>query len=156
MKTFLGRLVRGTFAVAFLAAFSITGAFAAGTVVSVKGEARSLVNPSTHGPIVQGNRLLSGMTVITAAGGQVVIRFDDGQQVVGNENTEFRITDYRYKEAEPTRDRSIFDLIKGGLRVVTGAIGKRNQSAFQVRTPQATIGIRGTDFMLVLVNPAYI
>jgi hypothetical protein len=45
---------------------------------------------------------------------------------------------------------------KGALRIITGALGKRSASAFALRTPQATIGIRGTDFMVALVNPAYV
>jgi hypothetical protein len=32
---------------------------------------------------------------------------------------------------------------------------QRNPKSYQIRTPQATIGIRGTDFMLAVVNPLY-
>src|SRR5207302_8440389 len=50
----------------------------------------------------------------------------------------------------------VFDLIKGALRMVSGAIVARNREAVALRTPQATIGIHGTDFMVALVNPAYV
>jgi len=32
----------------------------------------------------------------------------------------------------------------------------RNRQVVALRTPQATIGIRGTDFMVALVNPVYV
>jgi hypothetical protein len=40
----------------------------------------------------------------------------------------------------------VFNLLKGGFRAVTGAIGKRNHSSVTYKTAVATIGIRGTDF----------
>jgi hypothetical protein len=86
----------------------------------------------------------------------VILRFDDGQQVVLNQNTEFRIVDFRYNEGDPRSDRTVFELLRGALRMVSGTIGSRNPQAVALRTPQATMGIRGTDFMVALVNPAYI
>ena len=37
-------------------------------------------------------------------------------------------------------------MFRGGLRTITGAIGKRNRNAYRVKTPVATIGIRGTEW----------
>ena len=36
------------------------------------------------------------------------------------------------------------------MRTVTGAIGRRNRSAYRVTTPVATIGIRGTGYLIKL------
>jgi hypothetical protein len=94
--------------------------------------------------------------VTTGPDAQAVLRFDDGQQVVLHQNTEFRIVDFRYEASEPKQDRTVFELIKGALRMASGAIVGRNRQAVALRTPQATIGIRGTDFMVALVNPAYV
>ncbi len=46
----------------------------------------------------------------------------------------------------PARQRAFFRLLKGGLRTVTGLIGHGNAGAYQLKTPTATIGIRGTDY----------
>ena len=125
-------------------------AFAAANVQSVRGDVRA-------GPaqLAVKDRVTSGATITTGAGAQVVLRFDDGQLVVLNENTVFRIVDVSYKEAAAGGDRAIFDLLRGALRVVTGFVGARNRENFQLRIPQATIGIRGTDFMVALVNPGF-
>jgi len=102
------------------------------------------------------DRITTGAAITTAPGAQAVLRFDDGQVVVLNENTSFRITDFRYRKEEPRNDRAIFDLLRGALRIISGAVASRSQASFQLRIPQATIGIRGTDFMVAIVNPAFI
>jgi hypothetical protein len=48
-----------------------------------------------------------------------------------------------YKENEGTL---LFNFIRGGMRTVSGAIGKVNRSNYSVKTPVATIGIRGTSY----------
>ena len=131
-------------------------AHAAAVLQSAQGDVRAAAGTATPQPIARNARLLSGMRVTTGAGAQAFLRFDDGQQVVLGQNTEFRIVDYRYAESAPQSDRSVFDILKGALRVVTGLMGQRNAAAFQLRAPQATIGIRGTDFMVAIVNPAYV
>lgn len=42
--------------------------------------------------------------------------------------------------------RSVLRLLRGAFRTVTGLIGKGANDAYQVITPVATIGIRGTDY----------
>ena len=121
------------------------------TVQSVTGQVTA-----AGAAVTQGQRITPGSAVTTGAGARVLMRFDDGQSVLLNENTEFRIAEFNYNEASPQQDRSIFDILKGAARFVTGAIGRRSQTAFQLRAPQATIGIRGTDFMVAIVNPLYL
>jgi hypothetical protein len=136
--------------IAFSAAFA-TAAQAAANVQSMRGDVRvgdQRVNPN--------DRITSGASITTGAGAQAVLRFDDGQVVVLNENTTFRITDFRFRQEEPRNDRGVFDLLRGALRVISGAVASRSRDAFQLRVPQATIGIRGTDFMVAIVNPAVI
>ena len=53
---------------------------------------------------------------------------------------------YLYDEKEPKNDAVAIGLVKGGLRAVTGLVGKRNHEAVNFDTPTATIGIRGTHF----------
>lgn len=126
-------------------------AHAAANVASMKGDVRIGNNAVTLN-----QRIIAGSTISTGPGAQVILKFDDGQQVVLNETTTFRITDFRYREAEPRNDRAVFDLLQGALRFITGIVGHRNREVVQLRVSQATIGIRGTDFMVGLVNPVYL
>src|SRR5467141_2755917 len=155
-KTFRRALGHAVLALGFLALFSGAGAFAAAVVQSVQGDVRAGPIGKPVAGVTLDQRLPSGTTVVTGPDAQVILRFDDGQRVVLNHSTHFRIVDFRYLEEDPTMDRSVFALLKGALRIVSGAIATRNRQAVALRTPQATIGIRGTDFMVALVNPAYI
>ncbi len=135
---------------AFSAAFA-TSALAAANIQSMRGDVRV-----GNSEVRANDRIVTGTTLTTGAGSQAVLRFDDGQTVVLNENTVFHITDYRYAQNAPNGDRAIFDLLRGALRAISGIVASRNQQAFQLRVPQMTIGIRGTDFMVAIVNPAIV
>jgi len=129
-------------------------AYANGVVQSMKDDVRAGPVGQTARTVAVDQRLTPGTAVVTGADAQVVLRFEDDQQVVLNQNTEFRIVDFRYDASDV--DRTVFDLVRGALRMASGAIAGRNRQVVALRTPQATIGIRGTDFMVALVNPAYI
>jgi FecR protein len=64
-------------------------------------------------------------------------------------NSEFRIDDYRYNGELDGSERIAMQLVKGGLRTLSGAIGKAKQSAYEMITKAATIGIRGTEYTLL-------
>ena len=148
-------MVRLLAAVALAAALPLA-AYANGVVQSMKGDVRAGPVGQTARTVAVDQRLTPGTAVVTGADAQVVLRFDDGQQVVLNQNTEFRVVDFRYEASDSKMDRTVFDLVRGALRMASGAIAGRNRQAVVLRTPQATIGIRGTDFMVALVNPAYV
>ena len=148
-------MIRLLAAVALAAALPLA-AYANGVVQSMRGDVRAGPVGQAARTVAVNQRLTPGTAVTTGPDAQVILRFDDGQQVVLNQNTEFRIVDFRYEASDPEMDRTVFDLVKGALRIASGAIVGRNRQAVALRTPQATIGIRGTDFMVALVNPAYI
>lgn len=139
------------FAVATLAALFTSAALADAVIGSMQGDVRIGTDAA-----IDTQRVFSGMTINTGPGAQAILKFDDQQQVVLNENTTFRIADFRYRAAEPRNDRAVFDLLQGALRFISGVVGARNPHTVALRVPQATIGIRGTDFMVALVNPAYV
>lgn len=74
------------------------------------------------------------------------IKFVDGGEVVLRPGSQLKVDAYAYDEAKPAADSAVLNLVKGGLRAVTGLIGKRNRDNVNFSTPTATIGIRGTHF----------
>ena len=129
--------------------------FAAAVFERVVGDVRASSGQGQAVAMTQGQRIESGATVTTGADGQTMLRFDDGQAVVLNPDSEFKVTDYKFDRDRPQADNVVFELLKGAMRSVSGLIGARSRNSFALRVPQATIGIRGTDFMVALVNPAY-
>ena len=130
--------------------------FANGVYQSVTGDVRAAVGAAAPASVAKDQRLVPGTTVTTGAGAQAVIRFDDGHAVVLNENSEFRVNQYIFDKDRPQSDNIAMQILKGAMRSVSGLIATRNRTAFALLAPQATIGIRGTDFMIALVNPAYL
>jgi hypothetical protein len=130
--------------------------FANGVYQSVSGDVKAAVGTAAPASVARNQRIVAGTTVTTGPGARTTIRFDDGHTVVLNENTEFRVNEYSFDRDKPQSDNIAIQILKGALRSVSGLIGSRNRNAFALLAPQATIGIRGTDFMIALVNPAYI
>jgi hypothetical protein len=82
------------------------------------------------------------------------IKFVDGGEIVLRPVTVLKIEAYLYKPVPDSehKDNIVFNLVKGGVRSVTGLLGKRSPNAFQMSTSDATIGIRGTHFGALLCN----
>jgi hypothetical protein len=73
-----------------------------------------------------------------------------GGQVTLRPDTQVKIERYNFDEKQPSQDSVVIGLLKGGLRALTGLVGKRgNQDAYRMATNTATIGIRGTTFTAV-------
>ena len=63
-----------------------------------------------------------------------------------------RITEYQMKSGFEPGSRSIIDLIKGGLRKITGSIGANPLSVYRFHAGIMTIGVRGTDYVVKLCD----
>lgn len=120
----------------------------AGMVVYTKGSAMAAGQGGDVRELRTGDSLFNGETLSTGPGSYMRIRYSDGTTMLLRPRTRFVIEDYQYS-GNSNADRSVMRLVKGGFRSVTGAIGKNNQDAYQVRTPIATIGIRGTDYTTI-------
>jgi hypothetical protein len=86
-----------------------------------------------------------GDVLSTEKDSYVQINFADKSQATLRPNSRLKINAYHFNEKEPQRDNLLFGLLKGGMRTLTGLIGKRgNQDAYRLQTKTATIGIRGS------------
>ncbi|MCA1938590.1 MAG: FecR family protein [Dechloromonas sp.] len=116
--------------------------FAVGTVnvVAAGGVVRSAS---------KGTELQSGEALVTGEGGRAQLRFSDGGMVSLQPGSEYRIDEYRFSASQNGEEKGFFSLVKGGLRTITGQIGRNDKAAYRVKTNVATIGIRGTEFTVV-------
>lgn len=78
------------------------------------------------------------------------IKFGDGSEVVMRPESQLRIDAFKFDATQPEKGNQFLSMLRGGLRAVTGLIGKRNPGNVSVSTPTATIGIRGTHFGALL------
>lgn len=91
-----------------------------------------------------------GDTLTTEQGTYARVKFRDGAEVVMRPGTELKIDKYQFAEAKPESDGMLISMLKGGLRAISGLIGKRSREKVGFSTATATIGIRGTHFGMLL------
>ncbi len=97
--------------------------------------------------LAQKSQIQSGDTLNTQKDSYAQIKFADGAQITLKPNTSVKIERFNFVESEPRNDGFFYSLVKGGLRAVTGLVGKRGDpEAYKLGTETATIGIRGTSF----------
>lgn len=99
-------------------------------------------------PLQQGGTVENGDAVEVGESSAVQLRFSDESVVALRARSLFKVQDYRYT-GNAEQDRSLFGLLRGGMRTITGLIGKANPRAYGVTNVLATVGIRGTHFTLV-------
>ena len=88
-----------------------------------------------------------GDTIVTEKKTYARIKFTDNGEVVLRPNTQFRVSSYNFDNEAPKKDSAVFNLIKGGMRSITGLIGKRgDQDSYKLETPTAIAGVRGTTY----------
>lgn len=122
----------------------------AGRVLALAGDA-FLSRAGQQLPLRAGAMVESGDVLTVGDRSALQLRFTDESVVALRANSQFRIEDYRF-EKNAEQDRSVMGLLKGGMRTITGLIGKANQKNYLVRTATSTIGIRGTHFSVVSCN----
>ncbi|MBI4937130.1 MAG: FecR domain-containing protein [Nitrosomonadales bacterium] len=99
------------------------------------GKARKLV---IGAPIYEGDALSTGA-------GYAIVAFRDESRVTLQPNTVFQVEQFKFDRAAE-QENAVLRLLKGGVRVITGLIGRINRDKYQFRVATATIGIRGTGF----------
>jgi hypothetical protein len=118
----------------------------AGTVKSVKGEV-SIVRNGASIPASPNMKLLSADKIISGPNSAVGITLQDGTLMSFGAKSVFQLNEFHYDPVK--RDGNMLvSLLKGSMRFVTGLLGKQNPNAVAIRTPTATIGMRGTDFIV--------
>lgn len=119
-----------------------------GYIYEYAGDVKVAVAGSAARNATQSMPLDDNSVITTGDRSRAVLKFEDGQLIVLRSNTTFQIKKYVFDTNRSEKNSAFFSLFKGGLRAVTGLIGKHNKQAFKLSTPTTTVGIRGTDFML--------
>ena len=133
-----GFLLMALFSAAAMAAGAGTVTHLSGTlsVQRADGSVRILSQKSEVNP---------GDVLTTQRDSYAQINFTDGSSMTMRPNTQLKVEQYNFVQDRPQDDNSFIRLVKGGLRTVTGLVGKRgNQDSYKIGTNTATIGIRGS------------
>ncbi len=118
---------------------------AAGKAIFVFGNVQVISTNGVERVLSKNSDIHEGDLIVTGPKGIAQLRMIDKAFIAIRQNSRFRIEAYTLG-ATKEEDSGLFSLLKGGFRAITGAIGKRLKSAYQVSSSVATIGIRGTDY----------
>jgi len=118
---------------------------AVGRVMLIKGDMAAKEVSGKVRKLNLGAPVFEGDTLQSSAKSYAVVAFRDGGRITLQENSVFQVEQFTYDKAA-AQEHVALRLIKGGVRVVTGLIGRVNHDNYQFRMSGATIGIRGTGF----------
>lgn len=124
-----------------------SGVFAAGEAGIVLFATGSVTATGADGvsrELTRRSPVFAGDLLRTAPGARAQVKFTDGSIVALKPASALRIDDYTFQADGGGAQKNVMSLVKGGLRTVTGAIGKTNKNDYRLNTPVATIGVRGT------------
>jgi hypothetical protein len=121
-----------------------------GHVAQLGGQASARdINGRVH-RLQANSQIFEGDRLETEANTRLYIIMDDGAEVHLKEDSVLKISEYVITAGYDERSSSILDLLRGGLRKLTGSIGGSARANYQVQTGIATIGIRGTEYVIKL------
>lgn len=117
---------------------------ASARVASLVGAMSATGSGGEHRIVAEGGPIYPGEVLETANDGHAVLVFRDNTKVTVRARSQFRVESFAYNSDSPAEGTMIFNLLRGGMRMFTGLVGKARPQAVRMTTATATVGIRGT------------
>ncbi len=115
--------------------------------VKTASGAVSVVRDGKNTAVKPGDSLVEKDVLQTGADGSVGITFTDNSVLSLGPNSEASLAEYAF-DSSNFKGTMLTDLRKGTASMVSGDIARSSPSAMKVRTPTATLGVRGTSFAI--------
>ena len=84
--------------------------------------------------------------IVETADGSVGLTFKDGSRISIGPNSRVQFTQFEFAPAEG-RLSFLIEFFRGTLQYISGVIAKLSPDAVKVKTPVATVAVRGTRFL---------
>lgn len=101
--------------------------------------------------LTKGSSVRVGDTLKSGSGATMQVRMEDGGTIVLRPESQLTIESFVYNETHDAKEHMALSLLTGGFRAVTGEIGHQHKENYLIRTPNAQIGILGTDHETVFI-----
>jgi len=116
-----------------------------GRVMYIRGSVTAIDGTTGVPRILRADsRVRLGEVVETGPKSVVQIVFPDRSMLHVKSDSKVKVEEFNFTRAKPEDDGMVINIFKGGMRSLTGLVGKRNPDKVRYKTPVATIGIRGT------------
>ncbi|MEO7071757.1 MAG: FecR family protein [Rhodanobacter sp.] len=144
MKRYLCLIVLAL--LACMAMPALAGEDHAALVKSVNGDVQVTRQHDTFAAS-SGTKLLVSDRVVAASGASAAIVFRDGTLLTLGSGADILVRDYVFEPKDGKFAFSLY-LAKGSAIYESGKIGKLSPQSVKVDTPKATVGVRGTRFLV--------
>ena len=121
-----------------------------GNFTEVQGTAVEIKRGSVLLKVQQQFSVSSNDTVIVGSKANAGITFQDNSKVKITENSRLVIDDFVYDPKKSDASKIGMKVALGTVRMASGQIAKTNSQNVNIKTPTATIAVRGTDFAMTV------
>lgn len=119
-----------------------------GAAVAVRNQVTSVPQGGSQRTLAVGNQVSQNERISTSANGVAQLMFTDQTTLSIGPRSQVTLDRYVYDPSRSTGDVAV-SLTQGAMRFVSGS---QPSSSYQVRTPVATIGVRGTIVDLLMLD----
>jgi hypothetical protein len=117
-----------------------------GTFKTVQGVV-TVVQGETRRAALVGEGVYESERIVTGAGASAAVTLKDGTVLMVGSGSTLDLPHFRFEPATQSGSL-VISLFKGSMRMVTGLLGKLHPERVLISTPTATVGVRGTDFIV--------
>ena len=118
---------------------------AAGSVLFVAGDAKAINGQGVARRLSRGDMVREGDTLLTGADSHLQLRMTDDALLAVRPESRLHLHMYSFAERGERGSHASMELVAGGLRSITGAIGRIEKQNYILRGGKSLIGVRGTD-----------
>jgi hypothetical protein len=121
----------------------------AGTLKNVSGDVRVVGTDYEERKVQPGDFIAPSERIVTGPDSNASLVLRDGtvMSLGARTNVDFRKFVF---DAQTQQGSLVVSLVRGSFRMITGLIGKADPRAIAISTPTASLGIRGTDFIVTV------
>ena len=121
-----------------------------GSVSELQGTALQVKHGNSVSPGSLKTSISSNDTVITGSNTTTGIKFVDDTKVKITSNSRLVIDDFVFDPKQSDAGKLAMRVALGTVQYASGQIAKNNHQNVAIKTPTATIGVRGTDFAMTV------
>ena len=122
----------------------------AGRVLYIVGQVEAQ-NSGEIRQLSKGDAVRVGDTLKSGKGASTQLRMEDGGTIALLPESQLAIESFAYHGVQDGSEHLALALLGGGFRAVTGNIGNLHKENYSIRTPNAKVGILGTDHETIFV-----
>lgn len=121
-----------------------------GTITEMQGSIVEIKRGNSSATAKSNDLIKSMDTIATGSRTNIGVTFKDNTKVKITENSRLVIDDFVYDPKKSDAGKAVMKVALGTVRYTSGQIGKQNSQNMDIKTPTATIAVRGTDFAMTV------